>query len=177
MREMPMFVLVGPSASGKSTVAQMLVEQLGMKRAVTTTTRKRRRWEPVDAYHFVSKESFRVDDMVESQEYAGNYYGLSKAEADASNLVILEPKGAMALRSYCGARRCYVVGIPVSRRAQAERMVMRGDSAKVINERIAFDAIAFQNFERICDTVCSADTVEELCAIIKEYIGEHTLTQ
>lgn len=63
-----MFVLVGPSASGKSTVAQVLVEQLGMKRAVTTTTRKRRRWEPVDAYHFVSKESFRVDDMVESQD-------------------------------------------------------------------------------------------------------------
>ena len=86
-----MFVLVGPSASGKSTVAQMLVEQLGMKRAVTTTTRKRRRGEPVDAYHFVSKESFSVDDMVESQEYAGNYYGLSKAEAAGSNLVILEP--------------------------------------------------------------------------------------
>lgn len=172
-----MFVLVGPSASGKSTVAQMLVEQLGMKRAVTTTTRKLRRWEPVDAYHFVSKESFRVDDMVESQEYAGNYYGLSKAEADGSNLVILEPKGAVALRSYCGARGCYVVGIPVSRRAQAERMVMRGDSAKVINERIACDDVAFQGFERICDTVCFADTVEELCAVIKEYINAHTLTQ
>ena len=154
-----MFVLVGPSASGKSTVAQMLVEQFGMKRAVTTTTRKRRRGEPADAYHFVSKESFSADDMVESQEYASNYYGLSKAEADGSNLVILEPKGAMALRSYCGARGCYVVGIQVSRKAQAERMVMRGDSAKVINERIAFDAVAFQNFERVCDTVCSADTV------------------
>ena len=156
-----MFVLVGPSASGKSTVAQMLVEQFGMKRAVTTTTRK---------------ESFSADDMVESQEYASNYYGLSKAEADGSNLVILEPKGAMALRSYCGARGCYVVGIQVSRKAQAERMVMRGDSAKVINERIAFDAVAFQNFERVCDTVCSADTVEELCAIIKEYINAHMLT-
>lgn len=176
MREMPMFVLVGPSAYGKSTVAQMLVEQFGMKRAVTTTTRKRRRGEPADAYHFVSKESFSADDMVESQEYASNYYGLSKAEADGSNLVILEPKGAMALRSYCGARGCYVVGIQVSRKAQAERMVMRGDSAKVINERIAFDAVAFQNFERVCDTVCSADTVEELCAIIKEYINAHMLT-
>lgn len=171
-----MFVLVGPSASGKSTVAQMLVEQFGMKRAVTTTTRKRRRGEPADAYHFVSKESFSADDMVESQEYASNYYGLSKAEADGSNLVILEPKGAMALRSYCGARGCYVVGIQVSRKAQAERMVMRGDSAKVINERIAFDVVAFQNFERVCDTVCSADTVEELCAIIKEYINAHMLT-
>ena len=172
-----MFVLVGPSASGKSTVAQMLAEQLGMKRAVTTTTRKRRRGEPVDAYHFVSRESFSVDDMVESQEYAGNYYGLSKAEADGSNLVILEPKGAVALRSHCGARRCYVVGIPVSRKAQAERMVMRGDSAEVINVRIAYDDVVFLVFERICDTVCSADTVEELYTVIRQYIDEHTLTQ
>ena len=70
-----------------------------------------------------------------------------------------------------------MIGIQVSRKAQAERMVMRGDSAKVINERIACDAVAFQDFERICDTVCSADTVEELCAIIKEYINERTLTQ
>ena len=56
-------------------------------------------------------------------------------------------------------------------------MVMRGDSAKGINERIACDDVAFQGFERICDTVCSADTVEELCAIIKEYINAHMLTQ
>ena len=70
-----------------------------------------------------------------------------------------------------------MIGIQVSRKAQAERMVMRGDSAEVINERIAYDDVAFQDFERICDTVCSTDTVEELYTVIRQYIDEHTLTQ
>ena len=136
------FILVGPSASGKTTVAQLLVERLGLRRATTTTTRERRAGEPLDAYNFVSKENFSAEDMVECQEYAGNYYGLSKKEADTSNLVIMEPIGAKKLQAYCKTkgRPCYIIGLQASKQEQAERMLLRGDSARMIDERIAFDA-------------------------------------
>ena len=104
MRRDPVFVLVGPSASGKSTIAQMLVERQGMRRAITTTTRHQRRGEPFDAYHFVKFSEFHTEDMVEYKDYAKNRYGLTKSEADVSNLVIMEPVGAQRLQVYCKER-------------------------------------------------------------------------
>ena len=175
MKKEPMFILVGPSASGKTTVAQMLVERQGMKRAITTTTRHQRRGESFDAYHFVKSSEFKTEDMVEYQEYAGNWYGLSKVEADSSNLVIMEPRGARLLRNYCDAqgRPCLLIGLPASKKEQAERMVMRGDSARIINERIAYDDVAFQKLELLCSTICNATTVEKLYDQVSGYILSH----
>lgn len=169
------FILVGPSASGKTTVAQLLVERLGLRRATTTTTRERRAGEPLDAYNFVSKENFSAEDMVECQEYAGNYYGLSKKEADTSNLVIMEPIGAKKLQAYCKTkgRPCYIIGLLASKQEQAERMLLRGDSARMIDERIAFDAAVFQRLESKCDEVCKASTVEELYVQVTMFILSH----
>lgn len=170
-----MYILVGPSASGKTTVAQLLVERLGLARAVTTTTRKRRAGESLGAYNFISKNSFSDKDMVERQEYAGNYYGLSKKAADSSNLVILEPEGAMKLRDYCKVmgRSCYIIGLKVSKRVQAERMVQRGDSAHIIHERIACDSEVFRDFESVCDLVCECVTLEDLYNRISTFIISH----
>ena len=55
-----MIVLSGPSASGKTEVAKRLMNQYGVKRVITTTTRPMRTGE-VDGvdYLFVSKEKFK----------------------------------------------------------------------------------------------------------------------
>ena len=177
MRVDPIFVLVGPSASGKSTVAQMLVERLGVRRAVTTTTRHQRRGEPFDAYHFVTLWEFNIEDMVEYKDYANNRYGLTKSEADASNLVIMEPVGAQRLQAYCRekGRQCYLIGMPVSKKEQAERMAQRGDPASLINERIAYDEVAFEHLASVCTTVCKAENVESLYKQIEEFILSHSV--
>ena len=177
MRRDPVFVLVGPSASGKSTIAQMLVERQGMQRAITTTTRHQRRGEPFDAYHFVKFSEFHPEDMVEYKDYAKNRYGLTKSEADASNLVIMEPVGAQRFQVYCKekGRQCYLIGMPVSKKEQAERMVQRGDSASLINERIAYDEVAFEHLTSVCTTVCKAENVESLYKQIEEFILSHSV--
>lgn len=110
-------ILAGPSLTGKSNLASLLLEQ-GFAALVSTTTRKPRDGE-IDGkhYHFLSKEAFRaklankgfiehveVDSRI--QEVAGrlvkvegNFYGMSKDEvAKAFStgkpvVVVCEPSG------------------------------------------------------------------------------------
>lgn len=77
-------ILTGPTAVGKTSVLDGVLQQYpSMKRVVTSTTRLPRDGEQdgVD-YHFLSKESFisKMDDgsFLEANEYAGNMYGTLK---------------------------------------------------------------------------------------------------
>ena len=169
-----MFILVGPSASGKTTISDRLVEELGMRRVVTTTTRRRRKGESLDAYHFITSGEFDTSEMVEHVVYSGNRYGTSKQEVDSSNLAILEPQGAIAVCRYCQhkLRDCRIIGLSVSVKQQAERMVHRGDSAKDIDARIKNDRKAFSGFEAICHIVVPTTELEETYQRIRQYILE-----
>ncbi len=76
-------VLSGPSGSGKSSLINMVKDDIGPYYfSVSTTTRKMRKGEVegID-YHFVSEEEFKADiEAEEFLEYAkvhGNYYGTS----------------------------------------------------------------------------------------------------
>ena len=61
-------VLVGKTASGKTTVANELCKHHGYKRIITYTTRPMRKNEVQDVdYHFISDEQF--NKMVENNEF------------------------------------------------------------------------------------------------------------
>lgn len=81
-----LFIISGPSASGKNTVLNIVLDQCKDSiRAITHTTRAPRSNE-IDGvdYYFVSKDEFDAllaeNKLVESNCYDGNCYGLSKAE-------------------------------------------------------------------------------------------------
>lgn len=81
-----LFIISGPSASGKNTVLNIVLDKCEDSiRAITHTTRAPRSTEQngVD-YYFVTKGEFdslvSEGRMVESNCYDGNCYGLSKAE-------------------------------------------------------------------------------------------------
>lgn len=79
---MPLYVLVGPSGAGKTTL-QKLFEKAGACGVVSTTTRQPRTTEQngID-YHFVSKDVFKDmeknGDFLETAEFAGNFYGVDE---------------------------------------------------------------------------------------------------
>ena len=63
-----MLILVGASASGKTEVANYLIEHYGLKKMVTYTTRKPRELEENGvAYHFVSLEEF--EEILDNGEF------------------------------------------------------------------------------------------------------------
>ena len=56
-----MIILVGPSASGKTEIAKILIKEYGYQKFVTTTTRNIRINEKDNAdYHFINKEQFFI---------------------------------------------------------------------------------------------------------------------
>lgn len=142
-----MLILVGPSASGKTEAAKLLISKYNMKKLVTYTSRNMRPNEVqgVD-YHFISVEDFekkiKEDFFIEYVNYNGNYYGTSKEGLDSDKVVILEPTG---LKHYLEVAKdlvkiCY---LRCPKEIRYQRMVVRGDSEEAINKRIDSDDIVF----------------------------------
>lgn len=107
----PIFILVGSSGVGKSTVQEHLLKEegLGLLRAITTTTRVPR---PGDVegenFYFVSSGEFermvKAGAFVEYVETFGRSYGTTRKElegklAQAPVLITTDMRGARAIKS------------------------------------------------------------------------------
>jgi guanylate kinase len=115
MRQGPLVIVSGPSASGKSTVVQRLLEQnsLPLRRAVTATTRQKREGERdgVD-YHFWTLERFQEEiargGMLEHACVFGrDWYGTPLTEVTPHRergvgvILIIDVQGAAQVRARC----------------------------------------------------------------------------
>ncbi|MDH5638963.1 MAG: guanylate kinase, partial [Nitrospinota bacterium] len=106
-----LFVISAPSGTGKTTVANMILELVdGLRKTVSHTTRKIREGEEngVD-YHFVDEDRFLAmignGDFIEWAQVFGNYYGTSAKEIESSLaqgqdlLLVIDVQGAASVRS------------------------------------------------------------------------------
>ncbi len=90
MREGLIFLIVGPSGTGKSTIIEGVVSRLpNIERIVTYTTRERRPGEVEGfEYHFVSTDEFErlkaAGKLAEWQEFYGHQYGSSRARLESA---------------------------------------------------------------------------------------------
>lgn len=106
----PIFILVGPSGVGKSTVQEELLTKggFGLVRAITTTTREARPGEVEGQdFFFVTPERFEKmvnkDEFVEWVETFGRSYGTTRKELDGKLkdgpvLMITDMRGAHAIK-------------------------------------------------------------------------------
>lgn len=104
-------ILQGPSASGKTVIAEYLINNYPEKfeKIITDTTRAPREGE-IDgiSYNFRTEEEFlkivAADGYAEYSEYAGKYYGSSKhaisdvMERGKCPIIILDSNGAKAIK-------------------------------------------------------------------------------
>lgn len=173
-----MMVLIGPSASGKTEIAQILIKNYNMERMVTYTTRPMRENEINHiSYHFVSKDEFlRMKDnneFVETTIYNGNYYGTRKSDVTDSKIVVLEPNGLKAFKNVMGEKvvSFYLV---TSENVRKVRMVKRNDNESDIKKRLLNDRVVFNNIEGVDYYIENEDiSLEDLAKkIYNIYKGE-----
>lgn len=104
------FAIVGPSGSGKTTLINQALERLPeiLRIIKTYTTRAPRAGETDRQHVFISREEadllVRDHDVVESDEYAGNFYGTPKSYLDSllkthHGIKAITENGALAMRA------------------------------------------------------------------------------
>ncbi len=173
-----MLILLGPSASGKTESAKIMINRYPISKVVTGTTRKKRLNE-IDGfdYHFFTKKRFKelekTDYFVETAKYGGNYYGTPRNELGDNKLIILEPQG---LKSFLKLQPCDIVAIYLKTKesVRIQRMKARRDNpedikARIASDRIDFDLNEIEGLDMIIET--SDKTLSEIADIIyKNYI-------
>ena len=148
MKKGLLFVISGPSGTGKGTVMKHLLETGEYFYSVSATTRAPR---PEDkegvTYYFVTREAFEEKiasgEMLEYAEYSGNYYGtpksaVEKALSEGKNVILeIETKGALQVREKM-PEAVLIFILPPDIKTLRARLEGRGtESAEVIDLRMA----------------------------------------
>ena len=153
--------LVGESASGKTTTANMFAESdMGFKKVITYTTRPPREGEKdgID-YYFISDQKFEYlankNLFLEKAKYRGWNYGSAIDLNTKDNLVVvLTPAGARALKKASEKverEDVFIVYIKVDRRIRLIKLLGRGDDIDESYRRNLSDVGMFDGFENEAD--------------------------
>ncbi|MDO4393393.1 MAG: guanylate kinase [Bacillota bacterium] len=180
-----LFVLSGPSGTGKGTICrEVLSRNNGIRLSISMTTRTPREGEiHGEHYFFAEREEFisliNEDGFIEYADVYGNFYGTPKKQVeewlDRGQDVLLEidVQGAIQVKkNYPDSILLFV--LPPSIEVLRERLTGRGtDAADVIERRMAsatseIGLIGEYDYSIVNDVL--AEAVESVEAIIK---GEH----
>ena len=140
-------ILIGESASGKSTIEKELVKR-GFNKIVSYTTRPIRKDE-IDGidYHYISEEEFlnklHEGFFAEYTIYNSWYYGIAIPDCKNDSVVVVEPHGFSQLKKIEGLNIISFY-IKVDERTRLIRMVERGDNLLEVFRRIFSDQGVFQ---------------------------------
>lgn len=148
-----MIVIVGESASGKTTLAKEYEDQLDFKRIITYTTRAKRQNEKDGAdYHYISDEEFeRLNNdgfFAETAEYNGWKYGSAKKDYTDDTVAVLTPRGLRSVKR--NGVQCTSIYLDVPRRDRLDKCLNRGDNIEEAYRRSLSDV---GQFDGIADEV------------------------
>lgn len=139
-------LLVGKSASGKSTICKELVKK-GWIELKSYTTRPIRTNDPndINTHTFISKEEFdKLENKCAYTFFDGYEYCSTKEQVDNSDIYVIDPDGITYFKEhYDGIRKPIVVYINCDDTVLKERILLRGDSGDKIKQRIANDNVKF----------------------------------
>lgn len=171
-----MIVLVGESASGKSSIEKYFVDNYGYNKIVSYTTRQPREGE-VDGidYHFISVEQFKSlkeqNFFAETAVYNNWYYGVAKEDCTDDKVAVLTPHG---LRQISKIKDINAISfyINVPRRDRLIKILQRGDNIEEAYRRSLSDVGMFDGISDEVDYVINNSGYEKSIEdMSKEVLG------
>lgn len=176
-----LYCILGKSASGKSTIENLL-EEKGLIRLISCTTRPPRENERngID-YYYVTEQEFenmRLNNLLlEYTEYRGWHYGININQIDMNDdkdyLAVIEPHGYKQIKEKLGDK---VVGIYIT--VQNKERLIRALNREVnpdvdeIIRRFLSDKELFKGIETEVDYIFenwySYEVVNNIMKIVKE---------
>lgn len=188
----PLFLFVGKSASGKTTIANMLEEQYGYSQVKSYTTRSPR-YEGEVGHTFVTEDEFNnFNDIVSYTLYDGHHYGTTANLLDKHDIFVVDVPGVESLlQKYTTNRPICIIYFDTTVSTRIRRMIDRDDSDMAIVARLLQDEesswfkqlnkivwhhehIAKKNID-LCSVNADGDQNDVLTMVlyyIKQYAGE-----
>lgn len=183
MREGLIFLIVGPSGTGKSTIIDGVVSRLSnIERIVTYTTRERRPGE-LDGfeYYFVSTEEFErlkaAGELAEWKEFYEYEYGSSRARLESAMAEGLDLIGAYDVLGSVELTNRYprhvvtVFILPPSveelRRRLIDRYGEETEKGRVRLERLEMEMSYADSFKYHVSNVDLEEAVEDMVSIVR----------
>lgn len=169
-----MIVIVGESASGKSTVEKILSSTYGFESVTSCTTREPRENEinGID-YFFLTELEFRDkvenDEFVESAVYNSWHYGSLKSQYKPNSVAVMTPHGLRQLKKKLDIP-IFAVYINVPRRDRLIKILQRGDNIEEAYRRNVSDVGQFDGIEDEVDLIVDNAGYEKLPMSIASYI-------
>ena len=137
----PLFLFCGRSASGKTTIVNMLGEKYGCVQVESYTTRKPR-FDNETGHIFVTEEEFEnLGNLAAYTYYNGNHYGTTFEQLDASDIYVVDVPGIESLLEKLkdDNRQICILYFDASAHNRILRMLDRGDSDATIISRLLQD--------------------------------------
>lgn len=166
-----LYIMSGPSGTGKGTICEELLKRRDMYLSVSATSRNQRKGEIAGVtYNYLTVDEFKTlideDKMLEWAVYNGNYYGTPKEkieqmlQAGKDVLLEIEPQGAMQVKAKMNDAVMMFI-VPPSMKVLRERLINRGrESDEEIENRIKAAKWEFSQSVNYNDIIVNDDLEE-----------------
>lgn len=136
----PLYIFIGKSASGKTTVANIF-EGSGRYTQLQSYTTRLPRYRGEIGHIFISEEEFdALENLVAYTEYNGYRYGATAEQVDNVDIYVIDIPGfETLLEKYNTKRPIVIIYFDASICTRIDRMIDRGDSDTVIVSRLYTD--------------------------------------
>ena len=165
-------LLVGRSGSGKSTIANYLASDYGMRVIDSYTTRKPR-FKDESGHRFVTDEEFdALETLVAFTKFDGAKYGATTQQVEEADLYVIDISGVEYFKEhYTGSKTIKVVYLAAQPSTVFNRMLDRGVSMKDITKRMDNDRVAFAA-TKVADMEDLYPSISLSAILDKKYITE-----
>lgn len=132
------FLIVGCSGCGKTTITEQLEKRYGLKSIQSYTTRPKRFYDET-GHTFVTDDEFdKLTNYVAYTEFAGFRYCATAEQVEDNDLYVIDPKGVeFFINAYKGDKIPKIIFINSDLTTRYERMVERAEAkSKTYTEAI-----------------------------------------